>query len=145
MEGARTRLGIIVDASAAEQFLLDNHRDVENALEAYNAYLVEFQRATNTTELPNGRMAHDSRNDITEIPKELKAGNSKAMSSILAVKQSNRFTALAEMVDNAAAETSASVTYKCDKPHCTGEHFVGPHAKRAGNMRSTYRSSTAAN
>ena len=49
MEGAHTRFGIIVDVSVAEQFLLDNHRDVENALEAYDAHLVEFQRATNTT------------------------------------------------------------------------------------------------
>ena len=130
MEGARTRFGIIVDASAAEQFLLDNHRDVENALEAYNAHLVEFQRATNTTELPNGRTAHDGRSDVTEIPKELEAGNSKAKSSILAVKQSNSFAPLAEMVDKAAAESSASVTYKCDKTHCTGEHFVGANAKR---------------
>ena len=77
-----------------------------------------------------GRMAHDGRSDVTEIPKELEAGNSKAKGSILAVKQSNRFTLLADMVDKAAAESSTSVTYTCDKTHCTGEHFVGADARR---------------
>jgi hypothetical protein len=46
------------------------------------------------------------------------------------VEQSNGFAALEDMVDDAEAESSASVTYTCDKAHCTGEHFQGKHAKR---------------
>jgi hypothetical protein len=33
-------------------------------------------------------------------------------------------------VDDAEAESSASVTYTCDKAHCTGGHLQGKHAKR---------------
>ena len=68
------------------------------------------------------------RNDVTKIPEGF--DNSKAKHSTLAVKQSNRFAALAEMVDGAVAEPRASVTYTCDKPHCTGAHFDGRSAKK---------------
>ncbi len=67
--------------------------------------------------------------DVTRIPSEADNAN---RSSILDVDQSNSFAALEEMVDDAEAESSlsASVTYTCDKAHCTGGHFQGKHAKR---------------
>jgi hypothetical protein len=70
---------------------------------------------------------HEGRNDVTQFSDELVNANHN---SILAVKQSNRFTPLAEMVDNAASTSSTSATYTCDKAHCTGGQFQGKHAKR---------------
>jgi len=67
------------------------------------------------------------RNDVTHISKE---ADTTKRNSIPEVKQSNRFTPLADMVDKAAAKSSASVTYTCDKTHCTGGHFVGKSARK---------------
>ena len=50
--------------------------------------------------------------DVTRIPSEADNAN---RSSILDVAQSNSFAALEDMVDDAEAESSASVTYTCDK------------------------------
>ncbi len=80
----------------------------------------------------DGKIPHGGRKDATEIPKGF--DNSKARNSILEVKQSARYDAPAEMVDNAATEPRASATYTCDKLHCTrpraGAHFDGRSAKR---------------
>ena len=80
-----------------------------------------------STQRARGRREEHVSSDVTHIPSEADNAN---RSSILDVEQSNRFAALQEMVDDAEAESSASVTYTCDKAHCTGGHFQGKHAKR---------------
>ena len=80
-----------------------------------------------STQRARGRRDEHVGSEVTSFPSA--AGNANR-SSILEVERSNRFAALAEMVDNAEAGSSASVTYTCDKAHCTGGHFQGKHAKR---------------
>ena len=80
-----------------------------------------------STQRARGRREEHVGSDVTSFPSEASNAN---RSSILEVEQSNRFAALAKMMDNAETESSASVTYTCDKAHCTGGHFQGKHAKR---------------
>ncbi len=79
------------------------------------------------TRRARGRREEHVSSDVTRIPSEADHAN---RSSILDVEQSNSFAALEEMVDDAEAKSSASVTYTCAKDHCTGGHFQGKHAKR---------------
>ncbi len=100
--------------------------NTRRARERREEHVGSDKQKSNTRRARERREEHVS-SDVTRIPSE--AGNAN-QSSILNVEQSNSFAALEEMVDDAEAESSASVTYTCDKAHCTGGHFQGKHAKR---------------
>jgi rubrerythrin len=105
----------------------ESNTDNVQMSEAKKAQIIERELSLQANEARLRREGHVHTSEVTRIPSEVDNAN---RSSILEVEQSNRFAALAKLVDDAEAGSSANVTYTCNKPHCTGGHFQGASAKK---------------